>query len=177
MEGWTGRGDVKRLIVIMGVSGCGKTTVGRALASRMAWPFIEADDHHSEANRMRMAAGVALTDADRAEWVDAMVAAVRACEDETVVLACSALTEFVQSGLRTSGRAVTWCLLTASPTVIGAAMAKRDHFMPVDLLDSQFGALDPPADAKVFAAHRPVEQIVEEIVVALNRPSVRLPPD
>lgn len=154
----------------MGVSGCGKSTVGHALSASQNWPFIEGDAHHPAANVTKMAAGTPLTDHDRAAWIDALVTTVDSAPDDTIVLACSALTPFVQSGLRNvSDREVVFVLLEHQFDAIQARMSQRDHFMPPSLLQSQFDALEPPLDAIIFDAKLPPIDLVAAIVKALSR--------
>lgn len=154
----------------MGVSGCGKSTVGQALSASQNWRFIEGDDHHPAANLAKMAAGTPLTDHDRAAWVQAIVDAVNRSAQDNIVLACSALTPFVQSGLRNvSDREVVFVLLEHRFDAIHARMSQRDHFMPSSLLQSQFDALEPPQDAIIFDAKIPPIDLAAAIVKALSR--------
>ncbi|MEO0466464.1 MAG: gluconokinase, GntK/IdnK-type [Pseudomonadota bacterium] len=159
---------VQRLIVIMGVSGSGKSTIGRALASGAGWPFLEGDDFHPPANTSKMAAGAALTDADRVAWLDAIAAEVVGRNDPRIVLACSALTAFVQQRLsRDMGRAAIYCWLDAPKAVIKRRMLARQHFMPTSLLQSQLDALSPPPEAFQFDAEAPPGEIVDQILACL----------
>ncbi|WP_064773884.1 gluconokinase [Hyphomonas pacifica] len=154
----------------MGVAGSGKTSIASALARQMGWPFIEADEHHSIANKTKMAAGTPLTDEDRASWVDSMCAASSAMPEPRIVLACSALTPFVQAGLREgSGRRSRFVMLDVPKAELARRIAARaDHFMPVSLLDSQLEALSVPEDALRIAADRKPEDILADIVSALE---------
>ncbi len=136
-----------RRILVMGVSGAGKSTVGEALARHYQLPFIEADTFHSAANRAKMAAGTALTDADRSPWLTAIHARLVA-EPDGWVLACSALREAYRRVLfeGIGGVEVVW--LTGSAALLSARLAgRRDHFMSPMLLESQVQALEPPAKA------------------------------
>jgi gluconokinase len=139
------------LVIIMGVAGSGKSSIAEALAASGGWPFIEADDHHSAANKQKMASGTPLTDADRADWVGSLCRAVSARPEARVILACSALTPYVQDGLRAgAGRACRFVLLDVPREELARRIAARqDHFMPVSLLDSQLEALQPPDDVLV----------------------------
>lgn len=129
-------------IVVMGVSGSGKSTVGALLATRLHVPFIDGDDLHPEANKRKMAAGIPLDDADRAPWLDA-VAAVLA--GSPVVVACSALKRSYRARLRTEAPDVQFIYLAGSPELLRERLSTRSHeFMPPGLLDSQLAILEPP---------------------------------
>ena len=160
----------------MGVSGCGKSTVGRALSLRHVWPFLEGDDYHPPANIAKMSAGTPLSDDDRAAWVRALVEAVDHTPEDTVILACSALTPFVQSALRgVAGRDTIFVLLEHTFDVIAQRMRSRDHFMPPALLQSQFDALTAPPDALRFGAGYRFNTLISMISTALNRDNAQTP--
>ncbi|WP_247717962.1 gluconokinase [Qipengyuania proteolytica] len=163
----------RELIVLMGPSACGKTTISGMLGEALSAPVIEGDDHHPPANKRKMAAGTPLTDEDRAAWIDSLAADSRARPDERLVLACSALTAYVQDRLRSeSGRSVRFVLLDLPRDVLAQRLAARtDHFMPVSLLDSQLAALDPPADVLRVDATMAPSAIVEHIRAELNEQS------
>lgn len=137
------------IVILMGPAGCGKSTIGKVLSARTGWALIEGDDHHPPANKAKQAAGHPLDDRDRAAWIDALVIAANAHPASRLVLACSALTPYVQD--RLSGelaRACHWVLLTAPETRLKQRLtARRDHFMPASLLSDQLAALNPPSDA------------------------------
>ncbi|MCA8902123.1 MAG: AAA family ATPase [Hyphomonas sp.] len=163
---------MKDIIVVMGVAGSGKTTTGRALAASGGWPFIEADDHHSDANRAKMTAGTPLTDADRVDWVTALSAAANAETAPRVVLACSALTGFVQGALQDQcARTVRFVWLEVPKDQLAHRMASREgHFMPVSLLESQLAALKVPAGVlRVDGTLAPAD-LVAGILQALPSP-------
>lgn len=150
--------------MVMGVSGCGKSTVGRALSKRHSWRFIEGDDHHPPANVAKMSGGVALDDSDREPWIEAIVEAVDRKLDDTVILACSALTALVQTALmRVQWRDIVWVHLHADKALIRKRMNAREHFMPASLLDSQFEALQPPSGAVQLIATEPLEVLLDKI--------------
>lgn len=135
----------------MGVSGSGKTTMGRRLAAEIGWDFLDADDFHSAANKERMARGLALTDEDRAPWLDALAEAlrVRARSGRGAILACSALRDSYRKRLRVDA-AVRFVYLKADAETIRRRLAsRRGHFFDAGLLASQFDALEEPKDALV----------------------------
>ncbi|MEL6530343.1 MAG: gluconokinase, GntK/IdnK-type [Pseudomonadota bacterium] len=160
----------RELIVIMGPSGCGKSSVSAALSNAIGAPMLEADDFHSQANRTKMTAGKPLTDADRAGWLDRIWQALSDKLAPRVVLACSALTPYVQSRLReATDRSVHFVLLNAPRDVLlERVSSRRDHFMPASLLDSQLEALEAPDGAITIDAREPVGVIVPKIVAALD---------
>lgn len=134
-------------IVVIGVAGSGKSTVALALARHYGYVFLEADEFHTADARAQMAAGVPLTDEQREPWVDALVRELRrhAQQGRSSVLAFSGLRAVHRQRLRDSGVPMRFVLLHASPSVIAARLAgRRDHFMPLALLASQFDALQPP---------------------------------
>ncbi|MCB1752711.1 MAG: gluconokinase [Gammaproteobacteria bacterium] len=137
-----------RLIVVMGVAGCGKSSVGIALARRLGQPFIDADEFHPPANVAKMSRGVPLTDADRWPWLDNLGAAMQAHADRTggVVTACSALRRSYRERLiMAAGESILFIFLDGTQALIAERMAARTgHFMPTGLLDSQFATLEPP---------------------------------
>ena len=131
-------------VVVMGVSGSGKTTVGRRLAEAMGAEFIDGDDLHSDAARAKMAAGGALTDDDRWPWLDRVGAAL--ARGPRVIVACSALRRAYRDRLRAAaGAKLRFVYLEATPEEMRARVAsRRDHYMPASLVPSQFAALEPP---------------------------------
>jgi carbohydrate kinase (thermoresistant glucokinase family) len=133
-----------RRFVVMGVAGCGKSTVAQALAERLGLPMIEGDALHPRANIESMRAGRPLTDADRWPWLDAVGAALAAAPGGAVAT-CSALKRRYRDRLRAAAGDVTFIHLAGERDLIAVRMAARaGHFMPLSLLDSQFAALEPP---------------------------------
>lgn len=132
--------------VVMGVSGCGKSTIGQALASALAVPFIEGDQFHPAANVAKMSVGVALTDADRSEWLRTLQVQVRDARERGagLVLSCSALKRRYRDLLREADPALRFAHLDGAREVIAARMQARvGHYMPLSLLDSQLDDLEP----------------------------------
>lgn len=158
------------ILVVMGVCGCGKTTLGEALATRLQLPFLEGDDYHPEANVAKMAGGEPLTDADRWPWLDSFgrTLAQLAQSHGGVVGACSALRRSYRERLAAaSGLPIRFLCLTAEREQIEARMQQRDHFMPVTLLDSQLATLElPHADepAIVLSSGVPLRDTLERAV-------------
>ena len=135
------------LIVVMGVSGCGKSTVSACLAETHNWPFLEADDFHSDANIAKMSSGTPLTDEDRVGWIEDIAKAVSERREPVIVLACSALTPMVQSRLKQIPRDILFLHLNTRSVDMFERLSKRDHFMPPSLLASQYDALSVPEGA------------------------------
>jgi gluconokinase len=153
------------IIILMGVSGSGKSTVGRRLASESGWSFYEGDDFHSEENIARMGRGVALTDEDRAPWLRAIRKRIQAALDrgENAVIACSALKRAYRRMLRVSDE-VVFVYLKADAALIRERLKERTgHFMSPELLTSQFETLEEPEDAVAIDASLPAEEIVRII--------------
>jgi carbohydrate kinase (thermoresistant glucokinase family) len=137
------------IVVVMGVCGCGKTTVGEALAAAMGWPFFDADGFHPPANVAKMAAGVPLSDDDRAPWLDRLAAEMGAIERAggSAVLACSALKAAYRDRLAVAGDVRFVHLRGDRATIASRVAARTGHYMPAALVDSQFADLEPPVDA------------------------------
>jgi len=137
-------------LIVMGVSGVGKTTVAQALADRIGGRYIEADEYHPPENIAAMAAGTPLTDAMRHPWLDALAVAMQQARtsqpDTPVVVACSALKRSYRDILRAKNPDAITVYLAADPDTIRARITgRKDHFMPPILLDSQLDTLEPPA--------------------------------
>ena len=135
-------------VVVMGVAGCGKTSVGLALADGLGWPFLEGDSLHPAENIAKMSAGIPLQDEDRWGWLDVIAARIAQARDsgERLVVSCSALKRRYRERLAAGGLRVLFVHLDGSRELILGRMALRTgHFMPVSLLDSQFAALEPLA--------------------------------
>ena len=159
------------IVVVMGVCGCGKSSVGRAIAAELGWTFIEGDDLHPASNREKMSAGTPLTDEDRWPWLDTIAAEARAVDETggSVVVACSALKRCYRDRIRKAGKGVRFAHLTGDPEIIRERMKQRqDHFMPPTLLDSQLATLEVPgSDEAVIACD--ISQAVDDIAKDLVR--------
>ncbi len=158
-------------ILVMGVSGCGKSTLGRTLAEALGSVFLDADDFHPLENISKMADGLPLTDEDRDPWLRDIAAKLLLLRSNgrSFVLACSALKERYREVLHQAapGLVVVW--LDGTPELILERMSSRkNHFMPADLLASQFAALEPPADAIRLDIHEPVADLASRIHVILK---------
>jgi gluconokinase len=153
------------ILVLMGVSGSGKTTVGRKLAAVLGCPFFDADDFHSPASRAKMGRGRGLTEEDRAPWLEALGAAMGEWEASNphTVLACSALKRAYREKL--SGTvAVRWIYLKGDRDLIRERMGKRKgHFAGPALLESQFRDLEEPRDALIVDIGDEPDEIVRKI--------------
>ena len=162
------------MLLVTGVSGSGKTTVGAMLAGRLGWPYAEADTFHPAANVAKMRAGVPLTDDDRWPWLRAIGAWIdeRAAAGEPAVVTCSALKRRYRDYLRASRPQVRLIYLSADKELIAARLAARHgHFFPASLLDSQFRDLEPPRPGEhplVVRADGTPAGIVAEIVRRLG---------
>jgi len=141
--------DAQTRWVVMGVSGCGKSSVGIALAEALGVRFVEGDQYHSAENVAKMAAGTPLTDEDRAQWLASLQAEIRASVDAGVgiVVSCSALKRRYRDLLRAGAANLRYAHLVGSKDLIAGRMATRTgHYMPLSLLDSQLAALEPLQD-------------------------------
>jgi gluconokinase len=162
------------MVIVMGVCGSGKTTVGCLLARELGYDFLDADDFHPEANVAKMAKAVALTDDDRWPWLDAIIAAMheRAARGCGAVIACSALKQAYRDRLRRGGGAsdeVRIVYLKGDAATIAPRIASRSgHYMPASLLASQFAALEEPTGAIVVDIRQTTEDQVRQAAAALR---------
>ena len=163
-------------LIVMGVSGSGKSTIAAGLATRLGWTFEDGDKFHPASNVAKMSAGHPLTDEDRLPWLQAIANEIgRVCEaGGHVVIACSALKRVYRDVLIRGRTDVRFVFLDGSQTLIAERLAARKgHFMPPGLLDSQFRALEPPqADERPIAVSidAPVETIVGNIIAHISDP-------
>ncbi len=161
------------IAVMMGVSGSGKTSIGRRVAETLGWPFIEGDDFHPPQNVEKMRAGVPLDDADRWPWLDRLadeIAAI-AARGGNAIVACSALKQAYRERLasKVPPGTVRFVHLAGTFDEISERIAARKHrYMPASLLESQFATLEPPADAIVVPMYPTPAQRVAAVIAALN---------
>jgi gluconokinase len=158
------------VILIMGVAGSGKTTVGIRLASSLGWEFADADDFHSPDNVAKMAAGIPLTDEDRGPWLRDLQALVRqfAVSGRNLVLACSALRASYRDLLCSANSQTAIVYLKTDPPLILERLTERQgHYMPASLIESQFKDLEEPNAAITIPADRRPDQIVDAIRASL----------
>jgi gluconokinase len=158
------------VILVMGVSGSGKTTVGERLADVLGVDFLDADAFHSEANRQKMESGVPLDDADRAPWLAALVAAIdqRLAAGRSAVLACSALKQRYRDALMGGSGQVRLVYLKGSFELLRERLEERvGHDMKAEMLESQLAELEEPPGAITIDAAAPLEQQVAEIIAAV----------
>jgi gluconokinase len=169
-----------RIVVVMGVAGSGKSSVGRLLASTLGWTFAEGDDFHPPANVTKMAGGTPLADADRWPWLDAIGRWMKreTVEGRSAVVSCSALKRTYRDRLRLAWPALRLVYLRVDREELQRRLAARlEHFFPAQLLDSQLQDLEPPeADERPIVASGDVDAILH-YVVPLLRPSAPAPVD
>lgn len=159
------------ILLIMGVSGSGKTTIGQRVADRLRWKFVDADSFHPPRNRQKMSAGMPLSEQDRRPWLDALREAIDRwiSEGRNVVLACSALTASARRILIPDSHSVKLVYLKGPFNLIQDRLARRpDHFMPQGLLASQFDTLEEPADALTIDAGWHPDSITAHIIASLD---------
>jgi gluconokinase len=161
-------------VIVMGVSGCGKSTVGARLAEALGWQYLEGDVFHPAANVARMAEGIPLTDADRAGWLTTLATALDAAQaaGSSVVLSCSALRRSYRDVLRRGQAALPFIHLHGDRAVLAERVSSRDHpYMPATLLDSQLATLEMPGDEERVLRldiARPADALVGDAVAWLR---------
>lgn len=163
-----------RAVVVMGVSGSGKTTVAKALAERLGWQFADGDEFHPADNVAKMRAGIPLTDGDRASWLAALREWITVAGGD-VVVACSALKRSYRDTLRGAQEDVSIVQLDGDRDVImGRMNARQDHFMPAGLLDSQLATLEPlqsDEHGTIIDIDTVPENIVQQAIHRLDLPA------
>ncbi len=165
------------VLVVMGVSGCGKSTVAASMATSLGWAFIEGDAFHPPENVQRMAQGIALTDADRVLWLDRLATelAHQSEQGQSVVLACSALKKSYRDVLRRGCPDAFFVHLEGTAELIGQRLASRKgHYMPPSLLQSQFDTLEPPLppeQAWRYDVSQSPQAIVQDLLIRLGKGS------
>ena len=160
-----------RFVILMGVAGSGKTTVGQALAQHLGWDFYDADGFHPAENITKMASGIPLNDADRAPWLASLHALISASlkENRPAVLACSALKEIYRQKLLEGNDDVLLVYLKGSYELIWSRIsARQDHYMKPQMLHSQFDTLEEPKDELTIDISMSVEEIVGEILKQID---------
>jgi gluconokinase len=156
------------IVIVMGVSGSGKTTIGQALAAGLGWRYLDADDYHPAANVAKMAAGTPLQDEDRWPWLEKINLVLKQQKD--AVLGCSALKEAYRQRLAAGLKDLRIVYLRGGFELLSKRAAERKHrFMPASLLKSQFDALEPPRGAIEVDVAQPVEACVAAIRAALAK--------
>lgn len=158
--------------VLMGVSGVGKTTVGRAVARRLGWEFFDADDFHPEANVEKMRRGIPLTDEDRSGWLDELTSLIARLhrEGRSAIVACSALKQKYRDRLRHGINGAVVVYLRASNDIVEKRIrARPGHFFDAALLESQYDALEEPDDAFTIDATRPLAAVIDAVTSHLDR--------
>jgi gluconokinase len=155
------------IVIVMGVSGSGKSYLAGKLAEATGWAFAEGDDYHSEANKAKMAARVPLTDADRGPWLDSLheVLAGWHASGQSGILTCSALKETYREHLTSGLPEARFVWLDPPRSVLAERMAHRPgHFMPPALLDSQLATLEPPTGVLRLDGSEPIDQAIQIIL-------------
>ncbi len=171
---------VAPIVVVMGVAGSGKTTVGRGLADALGLPFLDADDFHDAVSLALMRAGKPLGDAQREPWLDRLAGELRGrrAAHTGAVLACSALTDVYRRRLTAGLGGVSFVLLTGAPELIGRRLAARTgHFAGATLLPSQLATLEAPSDAVVVDVAPPVAKVIGSALAGLADRGVTAPGD
>jgi gluconokinase len=159
------------IVIVVGVAGSGKTTLGRALAQALGWEFVEGDDFHPPRNVEKMRRGESLSDADRAPWLAKLHGYIAALDRQgrDAVLACSALKQRYRETLSTGIRDVRFVYLCGAAELIRARLQmRRGHFMPAELLDSQIATLEPPEQAVRVAIDMRTDQQVAAVLRGLE---------
>ena len=158
------------IVVVIGVAGAGKSTVGRRLAARLAVPFVEGDDFHDASAVKRMAAGEPLDDDDRRPWLNRLNEVLRANAETGCVLACSALRRSYRDQLTAGLDAVAFLALVAPRAVLGSRLThRRGHFARRQLLPSQLATFELSGEVVSIDADRPVDEVVQDAVRVLAR--------
>ena len=158
-------------IILMGVAGCGKTSVGKALSKSLGWPYYDGDDFHPQTNIDKMAQGIPLDDDDRRPWLERLHALIveHLDNDENLIVSCSALKAQYRQVLEGDQEAVKFVHLAGSFELIFERMQHRsDHYMRAEMLYSQFADLEAPENALTVSIDQPINKIVSEIIVKLG---------
>ena len=161
---------MQKVIIIMGVSGCGKTTIGKQLASKLKLPFYDGDDFHPESNVDKMKNNIALTDEDRTPWLENLAMEIEKWyETSGAILACSALKESYRIILSSHSKQIEWVFLSGNfETILKRMQQREDHFMKSDLLQSQFNTLEIPSYGLHINITKDIARIVNDITKKLK---------
>ncbi len=160
------------IIVVMGVAGSGKTTIGQLLSSKLGWPFFEGDDFHSKANVEKMAQGTPLTDEDRADWLSAIAGQIKLLEKESRsgVIACSALKNSYRIKLSKAAKDIKFVFLRGDYDLLQERLESREgHFMKPSMLKSQFETLEEPENSIDVDIKDAPEKIVDTIIQMIRK--------
>jgi gluconokinase len=160
--------DAPQAIILMGVSGCGKTAVGKRLSQALGWPFYDGDDFHPTENIAKMSRGIPLNDGDRAPWLIILhdLVAGHLQSGKSMILACSALKQKYRDQLEEgiSGTLIVY-LKGDFDLIFGRMTSREDHYMKAKMLRSQFDTLEEPADAITIDIDKSLEEIVKGIII------------
>lgn len=158
------------MIIIMGVSGCGKTTIGKRLSDRTGMPFFDADDFHPQSNIDKMSNNIPLTDSDRHPWLISLSEKIAFWDSQGgAILACSALKEQYRELLSAGNTSISWVYLSGSFELIKSRMESRNgHYMKASLLQSQFDALEVPDYGLDISIENDPEEIIDTIISKLK---------
>lgn len=159
------------ILVLMGVAGCGKSTVGRQLAIRLGWAFIDADDFHSKENVHKMACGIPLTDKERLPWLNSIHSHIYSTiqNNQNAVYACSALKKEYRERLKGNLQNLNFVYLEGSFEVLLKRLQDRNHFAGPSLLPSQFRDLEEPENAIILNCEEDVQKLVTKLVLEVSK--------
>jgi gluconokinase len=160
-----------KAVILMGVAGSGKTAVGKGVAARLNWLFLDADDFHPAANIEKMKHGIPLNDQDRIPWLRALRDELRRllAEGRSAILACSALKESYRKLLSDDVAPMSFVLLDVDQETIRERLQHRSaHFFPKELMNSQFAALEKPKDAIIIDARKSLDEVTDRVVQAIS---------
>jgi gluconokinase len=163
--------DHPRAVVLMGVAGSGKTAVGKKLAEKLQWLFLDADSFHPAANIEKMKHGIPLNDDDRVPWLKRLHDELlnQLAEGHSVILACSALKESYRDALRDHVSPLAFVHLDVDAETIRNRLQHRTaHFFPKELLESQFATLEKPKDAIIVDARKTLDEVVDQVIHSLG---------
>jgi gluconokinase len=163
--------DPAKAVILMGVAGSGKTAVGKGVATRLDWLFLDADDFHPAANIEKMKHGIPLNDQDRMPWLQTLRDELRRqlAEGRSVILACSALKKFYRQLLSDNVSPLSFVLLDVDQDTIRERLQHRSaHFFPKELMQSQFAALEKPKGSIVLDARKPLDEVIQRVIQSIQ---------